>query len=188
MPKPGDKAPAFTLPSTSGTDVSLSDFRGRRVVLYFYPRDDTPGCTREACGFRDSLARLTKSGVTVLGVSKDTLASHDRFRTKYALPFDLLSDADNSVAKSYGAYGTKKMYGKDVLGTIRSTFLIDEQGKIARSWSPVKVDGHVDAVLEALQGSSTEPAAKPARRASAKKTSSSASANKKLARKNASRR
>jgi peroxiredoxin Q/BCP len=166
MPKPGDKSPAFTLPSTSGKDVSLSGLRGERFVLYFYPRDDTPGCTREACGFRDAMTQLRKSGVTVLGVSKDSLASHARFREKYALPFDLLTDADNTVAKSFGAYGKKKLYGKDVLGTIRSTFLIGADGKIERVWSPVKVDGHVGEVLAAL-GAGTKPA--PARPAVARK-------------------
>lgn len=158
MPKPGQPAPAFSLPSTAGRDVSLRELRGRRVVLYFYPRDDTPGCTREACGFRDAITRVRAAGAIVLGVSKDGLAAHARFREKYDLPFDLLVDADNAVAKAYGAYGPKKMYGKDVLGTIRSTFLVDEKGDIERAWSPVRVDGHVDQVLEALSGGSTADA------------------------------
>ena len=180
MIQPGDKAPAFTLPSTSGKDISLADLRGKRVVLYFYPRDDTPGCTRESCAFRDALAQIRAAGAEVLGVSKDSLSSHDRFRAKYTLPFDLLSDADNSVAKQYGAYGQKKMYGKDVLGTIRSTFLIDEQGKIARVWSPVKVDGHVDQVLEALAGPPPS-AAKPTRSAAGRTKSAPRSSAKKRA-------
>lgn len=177
MVKVGDKAPDFSLPSSSGGTVSLSKLRGKKVVLYFYPRDDTPGCTREACDFRDNLGRAKSAGAQVYGVSKDSLASHERFREKYSLPFELLSDADNSTAKAWGAYGKKVMYGKDVLGTIRSTFLIDEQGKIAAVWSPVKVDGHVDQVLAALSGKEpaapakpkkTPAAAKPAKKAAAK--------------------
>ena len=148
----GTKAPAFKLPSTSGGEVSLASLRGRKVVLYFYPKDDTPGCTVEACDFRDHLALLEAAGAEVLGVSKDPLAAHERFRSKHALPFPLLSDEGSAVAKAYGAYGQKMMYGKPVTGTIRSTFLIDEQGKVARVWSPVKVPGHVQAVLAALRG------------------------------------
>ena len=157
-------APPFKLASTSGETVTLASLRGKKVVLYFYPKDDTPGCTREACDFRDNLARLKKDGVVVLGVSKDTLAAHAKFRAKYSLPFDLLVDPGSEVARSYGAYGKKVMYGKEVEGTIRSTFLIDEQGKIAAVWSPVKVDGHVDKVLAALAGESA-----PAKKAGAKK-------------------
>jgi thioredoxin-dependent peroxiredoxin len=145
---PGAKAPDFTLPSTEGGDVSLADLRGERVLLYFYPRDMTPGCTQEACDFRD---HYKKMGVRVYGVSKDSLASHEKFRAKEKLPFPLLTDADNAVAKQYGAYGNKMFYGKKITGTIRSTFLIDEQGRIAAMWSPVKVKGHVDQVLEAIK-------------------------------------
>jgi peroxiredoxin Q/BCP len=155
----GSLAPDFTLDSTEGA-LSLHELRGEKVVLYFYPKDDTPGCTQEACEFRDAFKRLENQGAVVLGVSKDTLDSHNRFRGKHGLPFTLLTDADNAVAKSYGAYGEKMMYGKRILGTIRSTFLIDAEGKVVRVWSPVKVAGHVDSVLAALEGKA-EPVAKP---------------------------
>jgi peroxiredoxin Q/BCP len=148
-PTPGTLAPDFELESTDGP-VSLSGLRGSRVVLYFYPKDDTPGCTREACSFRDSMSRLQGHGATILGVSKDSVDSHRRFREKYALPFALASDPENVVAKSYGAFRNKMMFGRGILGTIRSTFLIDPQGRIERVWSPVKVDGHVDQILAAL--------------------------------------
>jgi peroxiredoxin Q/BCP len=165
MLKPGDKAPDFRLPSTSGKEASLTDYRGRKLVLYFYPKDQTPGCTREACDFRDNLARVRRTGAAVLGVSKDSLASHDRFREKYDLPFDLLTDSDNRVATAYGAFGEKTMYGKKVMGTIRSTYLIDEKGRIEALWSPVKVNGHVDQVLAALKGE-----APPAKKTTVKKS------------------
>jgi thioredoxin-dependent peroxiredoxin len=155
----GVLAPDFELESTDGT-VSLSGLRGSRVVLYFYPKDDTPGCTREACSFRDSMSRLQGHGATILGVSKDSMDSHQRFREKYGLPFALASDPENAVAKSYGAFGTKKMYGKEVTGTIRSTFLIDPQGYIERVWSPVKVDGHVDQILAALDETASSKSGK----------------------------
>lgn len=146
----GDKAPAFKLPSTEGSDKSLKDYAGKKLVLYFYPKDSTPGCTQEACDFRDNMARLKKQGVAVVGVSKDSLASHEKFRAAQKLPFELLSDADNVVAKAYGAYGEKNMYGKKVMGTIRTTVLIDEKGKVVKVWSPVKVPGHVEKVLAAI--------------------------------------
>jgi peroxiredoxin Q/BCP len=165
MLKPGDKAPNFKLPGTSGKDPSLKDFRGRKLVLYFYPKDNTSGCTREACDFRDNFARVRRAGTDVVGVSKDSLASHDKFRDKYDLPFELLSDKDNAVATAYGAYGEKTMYGKKVMGTIRSTFIIDEKGKIEHVWSPVKVNGHVDQVLAALK----EEAAPETKKTSGKK-------------------
>jgi peroxiredoxin Q/BCP len=182
MVKVGDKAPELTLPSSSGGTVSLAKLRGKKVVLYFYPRDDTPGCTREACDFRDNLGRVKSAGAEVFGVSKDSLASHERFRGKYELPFELLSDADNVAARAWGAYGTKVMYGKKVLGTIRSTFLIDEQGKVAAVWSPVKVDGHVDQVLAALAG---EEGVAPSnsRKAAAKGGNAGAGAKKKVGKK-----
>ncbi len=147
----GDKAPAFKLPSTEGGEKSLKDYAGKKLVLYFYPKDATPGCTQEACDFRDNMARLKKRGVAVVGVSKDSLASHEKFRAAQKLPFELLSDADSAVAKAYGAYGEKNMYGKKVMGTIRTTVLIDEKGKVVKVWSPVKVPGHVEKVLEALE-------------------------------------
>ena len=163
----GDQAPDFALQSTSGRTVALRELRGRRVVLYFYPKDDTPGCTREACDFRDNLARVRGAGAEVYGVSKDSLASHDRFREKYELPFELLSDPDNAVARAYGAHGKKVLYGKPIVGTIRSTFVIDADGRIAARWSPVKVEGHADAVLAALRGDAA--IAKPARKKVASK-------------------
>jgi thioredoxin-dependent peroxiredoxin len=160
----GSLAPDFELEGTDGP-VSLSGLRGSRVVLYFYPKDDTPGCTREACSFRDSMSRLQGHGATILGVSKDSIDSHQRFRQKYDLPFALASDPENAVAKSYGAFGKKMMYGKEVTGTIRSTFLIDPEGRIERVWSPVKVDGHVDQILAAL-GETGSPASSHARKQS----------------------
>jgi peroxiredoxin Q/BCP len=143
----GDKAPAFDLPSSDGGNVSLKSLAGKTVVLYFYPKDDTPGCTREAQAFRDAAAKLKKKKVVVLGVSRDSIAAHCKFRDKYSLNFALLSDADHSVMEKYGAWGEKKLYGKTSMGVIRSTFLIGPDGKIQKAWPKVKVDGHVDAVL-----------------------------------------
>jgi len=165
----GQTAPAFSLPSTSGRTVSLADLRGKRVVLYFYPRDDTPGCTREACAFRDHTQALAKSGAVVLGVSGDSLAAHAKFRGKYELPFELLSDAGNRVATAYGAYGEKLLYGRKIVGTIRSTFVIDEHGKLATLWSKVKVDGHVERVLAALAGPGAPPPTTAPKKASVRK-------------------
>jgi thioredoxin-dependent peroxiredoxin len=150
MLKEGEKAPAFKLPSVEGGDVSLKDFAGKTVVLYFYPKDDTPGCTREACAFRDSQAALKKAGAVVLGVSPDSVESHHKFRAKYKLNFPLLADADKSVAKKYGAYGEKVMYGKKVTGMIRSTFVIGGDGVVRKVFPRVKVDGHSDKVLEVV--------------------------------------
>ena len=150
MPKleSGAKAPAFTLPDADGTKVSLSGFAGRKVVVYFYPRDDTPGCTKEACQFNDALSQFEGLGIPVIGISPDKQAAHVKFRDKYGLQFPLLSDPDHTVMEKYGAWGEKTMYGKVTTGVIRSTFLIDEKGKIARAWYHVKADGHAAKVLE----------------------------------------
>jgi len=150
MVKEGHKAPDFTLPSSDGKEVSLKDLRGKPVVLYFYPKDDTPGCTREACAFRDAHAAIRKAGAVVLGVSPDSVVSHEKFRAKYKLNFPLLADADKSVAKRYGAFGEKVLYGKKVVGMIRSTFLIDGEGVVRKVFPRVKVDGHDEQVLGAL--------------------------------------
>jgi len=143
-------APDFALPDHTSKMTALKDFRGKKVVLYFYPRDDTPGCTRESCDFRDNFGRVKAKGAVVLGVSRDDAGSHVRFREKYDLPFTLLSDETRAVHLAYGAWGKKVLYGKESEGVIRSTFLIDEKGKVVRVWSPVKVEGHVGAVLAAL--------------------------------------
>ena len=149
----GDKAPAFSLEDQSGTTVKLSDFKGRKVVVYFYPKDDTPGCTREACAFRDEHSALQKAGAVVLGISPDSGPSHAKFAGKYKLSFPLLADTDHSVSEKFGAWGEKTLYGRKFMGIIRSTFLVDEAGKVARVWPKVKVDGHVDQVLEAVRES-----------------------------------
>jgi len=151
-PAVGDKAPEFSLKAAGGRTVTLSEFRGKRVILYFYPKDDTPGCTKEACGFQAALPRLGREGAVVLGVSRDSPASHERFAGKFRLTFPLLSDPDAAVCKTYGVYKQKSLYGRMFLGIERATFLIDEEGRIARIFPKVKVDGHVDAVLQALAG------------------------------------
>ncbi|MGC4114690.1 MAG: thioredoxin-dependent thiol peroxidase [Myxococcales bacterium] len=143
----GKKAPKFKLVSDDGQEVQLSDFAGQKVVLYFYPKDNTPGCTREACDFRDKLSEFKKKGVAVLGVSRDSTASHQKFKQKFDLTFPLLSDPETKMLEAYGAWGEKVMYGKKVTGIIRSTVLLDEEGKIAKVWPKVKVDGHADEVL-----------------------------------------
>jgi peroxiredoxin Q/BCP len=146
----GAAAPAFNLPSDSGKNLTLSDFAGRPLVLYFYPKDNTPGCTREAQAFTKLLPKFKKAGAAVVGVSKDSVASHCGFRDKLGLKITLLSDPDLAVHKKYGAYGEKTLYGKKTVGVIRSTFLIDGKGRIQRAWSSVKVDGHAEAVLDEL--------------------------------------
>ncbi|MEW6248500.1 MAG: thioredoxin-dependent thiol peroxidase [Nitrospirota bacterium] len=147
----GDKAPDFSLPNEAGETVKLKHFKGRQVVLYFYPKDDTPGCTKEACGFRDSLEPIKKAGAVVLGVSLDGRESHQKFIAKYRLPFPLLSDEDATVSKAYGVYKQKNMYGKKFWGIERSTFVIDPAGRVKAIFRKVKVDGHVDEVLAALK-------------------------------------
>ena len=149
--KVGDKAPDFSLKSEQGRSLSLKDFRGKSLVLYFYPKDDTPGCTKEACGFRDSHAPITKTGAVVLGVSLDDETSHQKFIAKFDLPFSLLSDEDATVSKAYGVYVQKNMYGKKYWGIERSTFVIDPNGRLAAIFRKVKVDGHVDEILSALR-------------------------------------
>jgi peroxiredoxin Q/BCP len=148
--KVGDAAPDFTLPDQDGKDVSLRDFRGSRVLIYFYPRDDTPGCTKEACQFNERLPDFQQVNVPVIGISADGAASHVRFRNKYGLRFPLLTDSSRTVMARYGAYGEKMMYGKPTTGVIRSTFLIDPQGRIEQVWHNVKADGHAAKVLETL--------------------------------------
>ncbi len=147
----GKAAPAFTLTDAAGQKVSLADFKGKDVVVYFYPKDDTPGCTKEACGFRDHWAALKKRGVVVIGISPDDAASHQKFIDKYSLPFILLSDPERKVMEKYGAYGEKMMYGKKTTGVIRSTVLIGADGKVRKHWARVaKAETHPDAVLAAL--------------------------------------
>jgi len=148
----GKKAPAFTLTDQDGKKVSLADFAGKDVILYFYPKDDTPGCTKEACGFRDDWKDFQKAGAVVLGVSGDAEASHQKFRSKYKLPFTLLSDPDRKVMTTYGAYGEKVLYGKKTTGVIRSTVWIGPDGKVKKHWARVpSAEEHPAKVLEALR-------------------------------------
>jgi thioredoxin-dependent peroxiredoxin len=147
----GAIAPEFTLPDDSGRSVSLKDFRGQQVALYFYPKDDTPGCTKEACGFRDVHAMLQRRGTVVLGVSLDGQAAHQKFKAKYGLPFPLLSDQGATVSKAYGVYKLKNLYGRKSWGIERSTFVIDPGGRVHACFRKVKVDGHIDEVLAALK-------------------------------------
>ena len=146
----GEQAPDFTLTAHDKTKIKLSALRGAPVVLYFYPKDDTPGCTREACAFRDRKQEISRLGATVLGISPDTVETHRKFRDKFDLNFLLLADPDHRIAEKYGAWREKNMYGKKTLGIQRSTFLIDREGRVAKVWRSVKVDGHDDQVLAAL--------------------------------------
>lgn len=150
MLKPGDVAPQFSLPATSGETISLKALKGKLVVLYFYPKDDTSGCTTEACEFRDSWRDVQANGAVVLGVSPDDVASHEKFRAKYKLPFPLLADTDHAVAEAYGAWGDKSMYGRKYKGILRTTYLIGRDGRIARVFEKVKAKGHAGEVLAAL--------------------------------------
>ncbi len=149
--KEGMKAPAFTAEATGGETISLGDFKGKTVVLYFYPKDSTPGCTREACAFRDAQAQMKKLGAVVLGVSRDSLKSHESFAAKQELNFPLLSDPDRKIVEAYGVWKEKSMYGKTSMGVERSTFLIDGEGKIRKIWRKIKVDGHDEEVLAAIE-------------------------------------
>ena len=148
--KVGDTAPDFSLPSGTGETIALKSLRGKQVVLYFYPKDDTPGCTKEACGFRDDITRIEQANTVVLGVSTDDLTSHQKFSKKYGLPFTLLSDENAAVSKAYGVYKQKSMYGKTYWGIERSTFVIDERGKLKAVFPRVKVEGHVEDVMNVL--------------------------------------
>lgn len=148
----GKKAPAFALRDADGNQVALGDFKGKQVIVYFYPRDDTPGCTKEACGFRDHWREIQASGAVVLGISPDSEASHRKFRDKYQLPFTLLCDPERKVMAEYGAYGEKMMYGKKTVGVIRSTVWVGPDGKVVKHWRRVpKAADHPRKVLEALQ-------------------------------------
>ena len=147
----GRKAPDFTAPTDGGGKLKLSDLRGKPVVLYFYPKDDTPGCTTEACGFRDSAAAFKKLAAQVIGVSKDSVARHDKFKAKYKLNFPLVSDEDGKICEKYGTWIEKSLYGRKYMGIDRATFLIDKDGVVRKVWRKVKVNGHVADVAEALK-------------------------------------
>ncbi len=150
MIKEGNVAPQFTATNTNGETIRLKDLRGKKVVLYFYPKDDTPGCTKEACSFRDEFSEFKKQGIEVIGVSTDSEASHKKFTTKYKLPFTLLADTDHSIADAYGVYGEKKFMGRTYMGVKRMTFLIDEKGKVKKVFEKVKPEEHAREVLEAF--------------------------------------
>ena len=150
MLQEGNMAPDFTLPADGGGEVTLSDYRGKKVVLYFYPKDNTPGCTTEACNFRDDYSQIIAAGAAVLGVSPDSIRSHHKFKLRLNLPFALLSDPDHRVAEMYGAWAEKKMFGKTIMGIIRSTVIIDEEGKIIKVFPKVRVKNHSQHVLDVL--------------------------------------
>ncbi len=148
----GKPAPDFNMPTDGGGSISLNGLKGKTVILYFYPKDDTPGCTKEACGFRDNLSAFEGADAVVIGVSKDSVAKHDKFKAKYELPFTLGSDEDGAVCEAYGTWVEKSMYGRKYMGIDRATFLIDGEGILRQEWRKVKVPGHVEAVLEAAKG------------------------------------
>ncbi|HVN82130.1 MAG TPA: thioredoxin-dependent thiol peroxidase [Terriglobia bacterium] len=152
LPEVGAKAPDFKTSDQHGNPVSLKDFRGRKVVLYFYPKDNTPGCTKEACAFRDSYAKFRKQGVEILGVSVDSEKSHQSFAEKYNLPFTLLADTDKKIVEAYGVWGEKTRYGRKYMGTQRATFLIDESGHVAAVFPKVKPEEHAEEILGVLTG------------------------------------
>ncbi|RMD49124.1 MAG: thioredoxin-dependent thiol peroxidase [Ignavibacteria bacterium] len=152
MIKEGNKAPAFTLPDDKGEKVSLKDFLGKKVVLYFYPKDNTSGCTKEACDFRDNMPELGKLNAVVLGVSPDSVESHQKFKAKHDLPFTLLSDTEKKVLEKYGVWQEKSMYGRKYMGVVRTTVVIDEEGRIVKIFPKVKVNGHVEEVKKVLEG------------------------------------
>ena len=149
--KPGDKAPSFKLATDGGGNISLASLKGQPVVLYFYPKNDTAGCTKEALGFSENLKKFERLGVNVVGVSKDSVASHDRFKTKYKLKLTLASDPEIEAAQAYGVWGEKSLYGRKYMGMERATFLIDAKGVIREIWRKVRVPGHVEAVLDAAK-------------------------------------
>jgi peroxiredoxin Q/BCP len=149
--KIGDKAPDFTLPTDGGGTISLKAQRGKNVIVYFYPKDDTSGCTAEACGFRDALPNFSKVKAQVIGISKDSVEKHDKFKKKYGLTFPLVSDEDGKICEKYGTWIEKSLYGRKYMGIERATFLIDKTGTVAKVWHKVKVPGHVDEVLKALK-------------------------------------
>ena len=147
----GDAAPDFSLPRDGGGTLSLADLKGKPAIVYFYPKDDTPGCTKEACGFRDVWSDLSDASLQVVGISKDSVAKHDKFKAKYELPFPLLADEDCAVCQAFGVWKEKNMYGKKTMGIERSTFLLDADGVIRKVWRKVKVDGHVDQAIAAAK-------------------------------------
>ncbi len=154
--KVGDPAPIFSLPNSNGKILSLNDFKGKKVILYFYPKDDTPGCTKEACAFRDNLVRLERRGAVVVGISTDTIESHRKFSEKYQLPFPLLSDDSKETIKAYGAWQEKWFMGKSFMGIERTTFIIDEEGRIAQIFPRVKVDKHIWEILKFINPNTEE--------------------------------
>jgi peroxiredoxin Q/BCP len=153
----GQTVPDFTLPASNGENVSLHQYRGKKLVIYFYPEDLTPGCTNEACDFRDYYGQFRDLGVEVIGISRDEIKRHEKFIAKHSLPFLLLSDPDHRVAELFGVWALKKMYGREYMGIVRSTFLIDEEGRLVREWRRVKVKGHVQAVLDAVKAMQPQP-------------------------------
>ena len=149
--KEGDKAPDFSGIDTNGSKISLSDFKGKKLILYFYPKDDTSGCTKEACNFRDSIKEIKNLGAEILGVSNDTIESHQKFTKKYLLPFSLIADVEKKIVQAYGVYGEKRFMDNKYMGITRSTFIIDEKGIIKKIFYKVKVDGHLEEVAETLK-------------------------------------